>query len=148
VEDENMDAGQRDLVTDEELYAGFESKEEGLALEKEAKEKYGAELVEESNRRVRKMTKNEWKVVRAESEEIYAAFAALADERPEDPEVREVVRRHWAHIERFYPVTREIYEGLAQMYVQDDRFRAFFDGYRKGLADFVAEAMTRYAEAR
>jgi DNA-binding transcriptional MerR regulator len=143
-----MGNDERDLVTDEDLYEGFSSNEEGRALHREAKEKYGAEMVEESDRRVRQMTKAEFRGVKAEAEAIYADLAALAERAPSAPEVQEVVARHWRHIERFFPVTGEVYAGLAKMYIEDARFRAFFERYRPGLADFVSAAMTLYASAR
>ncbi|MEX1259044.1 MAG: MerR family transcriptional regulator [Gemmatimonadota bacterium] len=145
LEEDGMTSEDRSLVADEELYAGFASKEEGRALEREAAEKYGEELVAESNRKVRKMTKGEWTLVQAEGDRIYADFSALAGRDATDPEVQGVVARHWRHIEHFFPVTGEVYRGLAALYLEDARFRAFFERNRPGLAEFVSAAMKFYA---
>jgi DNA-binding transcriptional MerR regulator len=142
LKEDKMSSADRDLLTDEDLYAGFASKEEGRALEREAAAKHGEDLVAESNRRVRKMTKGEWKAVQAEGERIYTDFAALASRPAVDSDVQKVVARHRRHIERFYAVDAEVYRGLAALYLQDARFHAFFDRYRPGLAEFVSEAMT------
>jgi hypothetical protein len=88
------------------------------------------------------MTKGEWKAVKAEGDAIYSDFAALAGRGgPAHPEVAAVVDRHRRHIGRFYELTPEVYSGLAKLYVEDDRFRAFFERLRPGLAEFVAEAI-------
>ena len=49
-------------------------------------------------------------------------------------------------MEQFYPVSAEIYRGLGQLYVEHKEFRAHYERYRPGLADFMADAMAHYAE--
>ena len=44
---------------------------------------------------------------------------------------------------RFYLCTPEILSGLGEMYAADQRFRAYFDKNRPGLADYVSEALKR-----
>ncbi len=133
-----------ELVTDEDLYAGF-TPEEVEACEEEAVEKYGEEKVDEVNSRIKKMTKNEWADVQAEGEKIPADLAGMLDKDPADDQVQEVVVRHRAWIENFYPVTKEVYVGLAQMYVEDERFRAFYDKHGEGVAELLSAGMKVYA---
>lgn len=132
-------------LTDEELYEGF-TPEQRERYAREVRERYDPALVAESERRIRAMTRAQWDAVKQEGHEVTVAIAALADRAPDDPEVQTLVARHHAWIERFYPCSAEVYRGLAQGYAEHPDFRAFHDRYRPGLADFLREAMTHYAD--
>ena len=54
-----------DKVTDEELYAGFTA-EQREWYEREVREQYDPELVAESNRRARNMSRAQWQALREE----------------------------------------------------------------------------------
>jgi DNA-binding transcriptional MerR regulator len=132
-------------MTDEELYEGF-TKEQIERYKREAREMYDPTLVEESERRVRKMSKAQWQVVKAEGDEVTRGLAALMDRDPGDEAVQALIARHHAWIEQFYPASAELYRGLGQLYVTHPEFRATYDGYRPDLADFMAAAMNHYAD--
>lgn len=132
-------------VTDEELYEGF-SQEQVERYEREVRERYDPQLVHESNRRVRNMSKAQWKALKEEGDEVTCALAEMMDKSPEDAQVQALIARHHATIEQFYPVSAEIYRGLGQLYVENPEFRGFYDKYRLGLADFMQAAMIYYAE--
>jgi DNA-binding transcriptional MerR regulator len=132
-------------VTDEELYAGFTT-EQRERYEREVREQYDPELVAESNRRVRNMSKAQWAALQREGEEVHTALAALMDRQPSDPEVQALIARHYAMMNQFYPVSAEIYRGLGQLYVTNDEFRAFYDKVRPGLADFLQPAIVHYTD--
>jgi hypothetical protein len=132
-------------ITDEELYEGF-TKEQIERYKREAREMYDPALVEESERRVRKMSKAQWDALQEEGDEVTRAIAALMDREPGDPEVQAIVARHHAWIEQFYPASADVYRGLGQLYTSHPEFRAHYDRYRPGLADFRAAAMARYAD--
>jgi DNA-binding transcriptional MerR regulator len=134
-----------DKVTDEELYAGF-THEQRQRYEREVREQYDPDLVAESNRRVRNMTKAQWQALQTEGEEVRLALAGLMGRPVDDPEVQAAVARHYAMMNQFYPVSAEIYRGLGQLYMTNDEFRAFYDKIRPGLADFMQPAMAYYAE--
>jgi DNA-binding transcriptional MerR regulator len=132
-------------LTDEELYEGFTT-EQIERYKREAREMYGTALVEESEQRVKKMSKEEWQAIGAEGEAVTTALAALADRDPGDKEVQKLIARHHAWIENFYPCSAEVYRGLGQGYVEHPEFRAFYEKYRPGLADFMSAAMNCYAD--
>jgi len=132
-------------LTDEELYKGF-SQEQRERYQREAREMWGAATVEESERRVKKMSRAQWEAVGAEGEAVTAGLAALAERGPAAPEVQALIARHHAWIEHFYPCSAELYRGLARMYVEHPEFRAFYEKRRAGLAEFMAKAMHEYAE--
>jgi DNA-binding transcriptional MerR regulator len=131
-------------LTDEELYEGF-STEQIERYKREAREMYDPELVEESERRVKGMSREKWKAVQAEGQAVTTGIAALMDRDPGDAEVQEAVARHHAWIEEFYPCSAEIYRGLAQMYVEHPEFRAFYEKVEPGLAEYLSAAMLIYA---
>ena len=132
-------------MTDEELYEGF-TKEQIERYKREAREMYDPELVAESERRVRNMSRAQWNAVKEEGDQVTRAIAEVADRAPGDPEVQALIARHHAWIEHFYPASAELYRGLGQGYAEHPDFREFYDKYRPGLADFMQTAMAYYAD--
>jgi len=132
-------------MTDEELYAGF-TKEQIERYKREARERFDPDLVQESERRVSKMSKAQWNALKEEGEEVTRLIAALMDKVPGDPEVQKLIARHHAMIGQFYPVSTEVYRGLGQLYVEHEDFRKYYDKYRPGLADFMQAAIAYYAD--
>jgi DNA-binding transcriptional MerR regulator len=132
-------------MTDEELYAGF-TREQIDRYEREVEEKYDPKLVKESKRRLGKMSKQQWQGVKDEGGEVTQLIANLADRAPEDGAVQALIARHHAWIENFYPASANVYRGLGDMYATQDEFRAFYEKFRPGLADFMKAAMVHYAD--
>ena len=132
-------------LTDAELYEGF-TQEQIDDIKREVQERYDPALVAESNRRVSKMSKAQWKAVGAEGDAVTRRMAELMGRDPGDPEVQATVARHHAWIENFYPCSAEVYRGLGQLYTGDDRFRAHYEAYAPNLADFMQAAMNYYAD--
>ena len=132
-------------MTDEELYEGF-SKEKIERYKREAREKYDPALVEESERRIGKMSKDQWKAVKEEGEELTHSLAALVDRAPEDPEVQALIARHHTWIEHFYTASSDMYRGLGRLYTEHAEFRKYYDKYGLGLADFMAAALAYFAD--
>lgn len=131
-------------LTDAELYEGF-TQEQIDRYQREVNEKYDPALVAESNRRVRKMSREQWTTVKAEGAEIERLLAEQVGKDPADAGVQKLVHRHRMHMENFYPVSAEIYRGLAQMYVEHPEFRAHYEDIHPGLAEFLSAAMEVYA---
>ena len=104
------------------------------------------ELVAESERRVRNMSRQQWQALQQEGQEVHLALAALMDRPADDPQVQALIARHYAMMNQFYPVSAEIYRGLGQLYITNDEFRAFYEKIRPGLAEFLQPAMAYYAE--
>lgn len=106
------------------------------------------EAYRQSRRRTKSYTKRDWLAIKAEGEQITAAFAAAkaAGEAPDSATAREVAEQHRLHISRwFYDCPKEIHRGLAEMYVADQRFAANYDGVAAGLAAFVRDAIAANA---
>ncbi|MEW5869330.1 MAG: MerR family transcriptional regulator [Chloroflexota bacterium] len=131
-------------LTDEELYEGF-SREEIERYRREARQRYDPKLVEESEKRARKMSKAQWQALKEEGEQIYQEMASLMGRAPDDAQVQQVIAHHHAMIEHFYTAPAELYAGLGRLYIEDPEFRAFFERYAPGLADFMQAAMMVYS---
>ena len=132
-------------MTDEELYEGF-TPEQIERYTREANERYDPKIVAESNRRVRNMSKAQWQAVKAEGGAVARQLADLMDKSPEDAAVQAAIARHYAWVDNFWHPTAESYRELGQGYAEHPEFRAFYEKYHTGLADFMCAAMSYYAD--
>jgi MerR family transcriptional regulator, thiopeptide resistance regulator len=132
-------------LTDAELYEGL-TPEQAERYPREARELYGKEVVEASEARARKLSKSQWQAIRQEGDQVTRDLADLAERQPDDPQVQAAIARHYAWIEHFWTPTAEAYRGLGQLYTTNDEFRANYDRYRPGLADFMQAAINYYCD--
>jgi DNA-binding transcriptional MerR regulator len=132
-------------LSDEELLAAF-TPEQAKRYQKEARERWGEERVEQTEQKLKKLSQGEWERVQEEGSLVSQELASLMDRSVEDPEVQKAIARHHAWIENFYPAPAEVYRGLGQMYAEHPEFRAFYAQYAEGLADFMQQAMTIFAD--
>jgi MerR family transcriptional regulator, thiopeptide resistance regulator len=116
--------------------------EEMADLQREAEERWGnSEAWRQSQERTRHWTKADYDRIKREGREFVKVLAAAMDHDPASAEVQALVAQHREGINVFYDCTDEIYAGLAEMYVGDPRFTAYYDSARPGLATFLREAM-------
>lgn len=109
---------------------------------KEAEEKWGnTDAYAQSAERVKKMSKEEMNKIKLEGEELLRQIASFMDRGVESEEVQVLIKKHYENLNHFYTPTFEMYAGLADMYVDDDRFNAYFEKFRPGLAVFMRDAM-------
>lgn len=131
--DENMDP--------ERLFDGFDPKE----YEAEAEARWGdTDAYREASERTARYDGSDWKRLRAEEASILDRFVAAmaAGTDPATPEARQVAEDHRLHIDRwFYACSRDAHAGLAELYLADPRFEAYFERRAVGLARYVAVAI-------
>lgn len=131
-----------------ELFDGFDPAD----YEDEVKERWGeTDAYKQSTARAKRYTKADWERISAEAAAVTAEFVALmdADVAPDSPEAIAVAGRHHAHLEKwFYDCPPKMYAGLAQMWVDDDRFTKNIDKARGGLAAFQSAAARAWVAAR
>lgn len=132
-------------MTDAELYEGL-SQETIDRYKREAREMFDHQLVEASEKRARKMSKEAWAALKAEGEAVNQTLAGMIDRDPADPEVQAMIARHHATIEPFYHATADIYRGLGSLYVEHPEFRAYYEKYALGLPEFIQRAMMHYTD--
>ena len=118
----------------------------------EAEERWGdTEAWSQSQRRTAAMTKEDWLRVRAESDDVERRFtAALAAGVPADAaQAMDLAEEHRQQISRhFYDCSPEVHAGLGRMYVEDERFSAYYERIAPGLAQYVSTAVQANAARR
>jgi MerR family transcriptional regulator, thiopeptide resistance regulator len=138
-----------DPVDPAELFDGFDP-ERQKQYEADLVDRYGPqaqEQIDESWRRVGRMSKEQAAAVQAELAERDAEYAALLDAgvAADDPRTQAVTARHYAWVDRFWTPSAEAFAGLGDLYVDHPDFRARYEAIRPGLAEFVRDAMAVYA---
>ncbi len=136
-------------MEDKELYDSFDMKEVDQYAE-EAKQRWGqTDAYKQSVAKVKKLGKAGLARIAKESDELMKEIAAAAaNEKPDSAAVQKLIARHFDNLRNFYEPTCEMYRGLAEMYVADQRFTAYYEKYRPGLAKFMREAMLAFCDAR
>jgi DNA-binding transcriptional MerR regulator len=124
-----------------ELFEGFDPSR----YEDEARERWGeSDAYRESVRRTKGYKERDWARMKEEANAILEKLATRMREGAagHDAEVVELAEQHRLHIDRwFYPCSRKMHEGLAGLYVSDDRFKASLERHGEGLAQFLADAI-------
>jgi DNA-binding transcriptional MerR regulator len=132
-------------LTPEEQLEVFGTAKIGGEWSDEAEQRWGdTDPYRESRRRTAAYTKEDWKRIKAETDENVAAFAALlrAGAAADGPDAMDQAERHRQHISRhFYACGYPMHRGLADMYLADDRFTANYDSVEPGLAWYVHDAI-------
>jgi hypothetical protein len=108
--------------------------------------RYGeSEAYRESLKRTEGYGAQDWERIMGEGDEIFRSLAGLMDKDPEAPQIQALVGAYRDYITRsFYSCTMEIFEGLGQLYVTDPEFQANIDKHKKGLAEFLSQAIALY----
>lgn len=137
------------MLTDKELYEGFP---EGNTYREEAVAKWGRQAVENSENNLRKMDKAAFLKLKHAFVDIRTALQELMHLPPSHPKVQKVIHTHFELIRRFWgnavPEEERLaaYKGLAQLYVDDDRYTQTPDGKKDpAYAAFISEGMKWYA---
>ncbi len=136
-------------MTDKEKFEGFKEKlvkDNEDEYGEEIKEKYGDEAVERSNRAFKNMTGEEYDRMLDLDKQVKLALAeAYKDGDPAGEPAQRAAELHkkwlticWGHYDR------EAHAGLAQMYVDDKRFTAYYDKEQPGTAELLRDAVYIY----
>ncbi len=135
-------------MEDKELYGGF-SMEEMERYTEEAKRRWGqTEAWKQSQERTAHWTKADYKRVAEEGVKFTKIVASHMGEDPASAPVQTLIAQHYDALRTFYEPNLVMYRGLAEMYVQDPRFRAYYEKIAPGLAQFMRDAMVAYCDAQ
>lgn len=135
-------------MKDEELYGAF-TKEEQEKYAAEAKERWGhTDAWKQSEEQVKKMGPEGLKKAGEEGAKISAKIAEAMKEgvAPKSELVQKLIAEHYNWLRNFYEPGPEMYKGLANMYVEDERFTKNIDKQGPGLAAYMREAMIYFAD--
>ena len=116
----------------------------------EVEQRWGnTEAYAESQRRAARYTKDDWQRMQDETADWGSRYDALMSdgEPPTGERAMNLAEEHRQHIcTWFYDCTYEIHTCLGEMYVSDERFRAFYDSTRPGLAEHLRDAIIANAQ--
>ncbi|MFE7128855.1 TipAS antibiotic-recognition domain-containing protein [Streptomyces sp. NPDC057617] len=128
----------------EEVLDGFDH----TRYEQEVTERWGREAYEKGDRWWRSLSEQERKEFQDRHETIARDWgrAKEAGLAPDSDEAQDIARRHCAWLSVTVETTKSYVIGVTKMYVDDERFTAAYDKYRKGTAVLVRDAMKVYAE--
>ena len=134
-------------MSNEEKFIGFDMSNIEKYKE-EAKNKYkDTDAYKESERKTSSYTKEEWNNINEGMNIIFKKIANLMDKSPKDSEVQTIVHEWRNYItNNFYNCNIEIFKGLGEMYINDERFKKNIDKFKTGLADFISLAIEEYCK--
>lgn len=140
-------------MTDSEKFKGFKQKlieENENKYGEEIRHKYGAESIDRSNEKLKNMTQEEYNGVIRLAEQIKATLAeAFKAGDPAGHLAQEAADLHRQWLSYYWPqYNKEAHAGLAQMYVDDERFRTYYDANQPGTAAFLRDAILIYTNRR
>ena len=141
----------KEIMSDEQKFEAFKGR--AVAWNEET---YGAELrarygdgeVDAAHRAVKNLTREQYRTWTALGEELQRRLEEAVKDglSPEGEEGRALTALH----RRWLTITGNRYEparhrGIAELYVADERFRAYYDKHVPGCARFLRDAVCRWA---
>lgn len=131
-------------LTPEEKFEVFGDKDPDQYSEEAERRWGGTEAYAESQRRTANYTKDDWKRLQAEAADWSERYSALmaAGDPPASEAAMDMAEEHRQHIcGWYYDCPYEMHQCLGEMYVSDERFKAFYDAMRPGLAEHLRDAI-------
>ena len=114
-------------------------------FESEVHERWGdTDAYRQSKAKTSKYSKEDFQAAKVDQEAATELFVyAFGNSLPIDsPKAQEAVIAHREAITKwFYDCTVEMQKNLAVMYIEDPRFKEYYDGRVRGLAQYVHDAI-------
>ena len=113
--------------------------------ESEVAERWGdTAAFQQSQARTSKYSHADFAAAKVDQEAVTERFATAFGNGVDchSPEVQEIVVAHRAAISKwFYECSIEMQQNLALMYISDERFKKYYDGRVRGLAQYVHDSI-------
>lgn len=139
----------RKIMMDKAKFEGFKSdklNENEDKYGKEIRKKYGDEAIKSSNDKFMNMTKEQYEEYEKLGTEILDTLEVAFDTKDPAGELAQKaceLHKKWLTF-TWKDYSKEAHSGLAQMYVCDERFTAYYDKRRPGMAQFLSDAIEIY----
>lgn len=138
-------------MTDKEKFDGFKQKlvdDNEKKYGKEIREKYGDDAVNNSNAKVKGMTNEQYEKIQKLEEQLFINLKTAMDTGDPAGELGQKaadLHKQWLC---FYwdQYSKEAHAGLAEMYVADERFTAYYDKVQLGATEFLRDAIVIYTK--
>lgn len=137
------------IMTDSEKFEGFKEKmidENEKNYGNEIREKYGEDVINQSNKKFRNMSKKDYEDWQDLSAEIISKLKKAFETGDASNELsQEVARLHHKWLSYTWNTySKEAHAALAEMYVVDERFTSYYDKEQPGLAKFLRDSIVFY----
>ena len=139
------------IMNDNEKFEGFKKKlveDNERNYGKEVREKYGDEALDATNSKISSMSQEQWKMQKELEEQIKDTLkAAMKTGDPAGELAQKACDLHRQWICMFWKdgsYSKAAHRGLAEMYVADERFKAYYEKISDGAAEFFRAAMDIY----
>jgi len=139
----------RITMSDKQKFEGFKKQlveDNERQFGEESRQRYGDYAVDQSNRKLLNMTEEQYeemKQVEAEFKQTLAKAHKIGDPAGELAQKAADLHRKWLSF-NWPTYSKEAHLGLAQMYVDDERFAHFFGDQQPGAATFLRDAVRIY----
>lgn len=136
-------------MSDKEKFQGFKQKmidDNEKKYGEEIRTKYGNDAVEKSNAKLMNMTQEQYDEVTRLSKELMETLAeAFKTGNPAGEAAQRAADLHKQWLTYFWTeYSKEAHAGIVQMYVDDERFTAYYDKEQPGTAEFLRDAVLIY----
>ena len=137
----------KNKMSDQEKFEGFKKElveKNEQKYGKEVREKYGDEVVDQSNAKMMGLTEEQYTHMQELGEKINLLLeeAVKNHEYVEDEIGEQVALLHKEWLSYTWPTYyTQAHRGLVQMYVLDERFKAYYDKNVEGCAEFLKQAV-------
>ncbi len=116
---------------------------------KEVEERWrNTEAYKQSQKRTKDWTKEDYLRIKEQTGELTKQLADAMKFGYDSKQFQSLVGKHHKSIEIFYDCPLSMYRSLGQMYVDDQRFTAFYDNAKKGLAICLRDGIAYYCDQR
>lgn len=139
-------------MTDKEKFEGFKQKmvkDNEQQYGAEIREAYGDAVVDASNAKMMGLTAEEYDKTQALSQEINESLkAAFEQGDPSSEAAQKVCALHKEWLGYFWNhYSKEAHLGLAKTYVDDPRFKKYYDDIAEGCTEFLRDALQIYCQS-
>lgn len=136
-------------MSDKERFEGLKKKmlkDNDDKYGEEVKAKYGEKTYAESKEKFANMTPEAFEHANQLASDIIQLLLKGMDEGDATGETAmEAVRKHKEWLMLYWPTySSEAHAGLGDMYVDDERFKAYYDQHREGAAEFLRDAIHHF----
>jgi DNA-binding transcriptional MerR regulator len=127
-----------------EVFGGFDP----AKFEAEAEQRWGkTDSYAQAARRTAEYTKTDWQREQAETAAVTVRFAEALKSGvgPDSPAAMDAAEDHRTQIGHWYDCSQQMHVALAEMYIADPRFAAYYEKVAPGLARYVHDAIVANA---
>ncbi|MGD7044682.1 MerR family transcriptional regulator [Jeotgalibacillus proteolyticus] len=133
-------------MSQKEKFEGFDFSQN--PYEKEARERWGDEKVDEAKEKTGKLTASEQQNMQNEMEELYRQIASIRHGAADGEEAQKLIHQWYLWLNKVGNYSLEAFKGLGELYTNDERFTKNIDQFGEGLSEFLRQSMAVYADRR